>query len=302
MASQIKVHFLGTGSMIPDVKRNHPAFLLTYKSENILIDCGEGTQLQFKKARLNPCKVTRVLITHWHGDHTFGLPGFLRTLSSLGYNKKLVIYGPHRFKKHMQEMFKAFGYVEEFKVEVKEISSPGVFFETDDFYLEAEKMIHVQPCNAYNFVLKDKIRIDKGKLKKHKIKPGKHLQKLKVGKDISYNGKKYKAKNLTFVEQGKKTSFVLDTLKNEKISSFVKNSDLLVCEASFDSSLENLAKDYKHLTSKQASEIAKKSKAKKLALVHLSQRYNKSPEKILKEAKKVFKNVFVPDDLDIIVV
>ena len=284
--------------MIPDAKRNHPAFLLTYKAENILVDCGEGTQVQFRKVKLNPGKVTRILITHWHGDHTFGLPGLLRTLASSGYNKKLMIYGPKGIRKHLHEMFVAFGEIKEFKIEIKEIL--GKFLEESEFYLEAEKMVHVQPCNAYNFVIKGKTRIDKRKLKKYKIKHGPHLKNLKHRKDIRYNGKSYRAKDLTFNEGSKKVSFVLDTAVNDRIASFVKGADLLVCESSFHSSLEKLAKAYKHLTSKQAAEIAKKAKVKKLILTHISQRYGKNPEKILQEAKKVFKNTTIAKDLDVV--
>ena len=76
-----KITFLGTSQAIPTAKRNHTAVLLSYKDENILIDCGEGTQRQFRKAKLNPCKLTRILITHWHGDHVLGLPGLLQTLA-----------------------------------------------------------------------------------------------------------------------------------------------------------------------------------------------------------------------------
>ncbi len=87
----IKITFLGTSDQIPSAKRNHTAILLTYKGENILVDCGEGTQRQFRKARLNPCKITRLLITHWHGDHVLGIPGLLKTLALSGYNKTLSI-------------------------------------------------------------------------------------------------------------------------------------------------------------------------------------------------------------------
>jgi len=298
MAEKIKVTFLGTGSMIPDAKRNHPAFLLTYKEENILIDCGEGTQVQFRKSKLNPCKITRILITHWHGDHTFGLPGLLRTLSTSGYTKNLFIYGPKGIKKHIDEMFIAFGNVENFKVETREVS--GKFFENSDFYLEAERMIHVQPCNAYNFILKEKTRIDKKKLRKFKIKEGKHISHLKDKGWMIHNGKKYFVKNLSFIEGGRKISFVLDTLVNERINPFVRNSDLFVCEASFSSDLEKLAREYKHMTSRQAAEIAKKAQAKRLYLVHLSQRYSNGNDKILNEAKKHFKNTFLPKDLDMV--
>ncbi|MBU2504032.1 MAG: ribonuclease Z [Nanoarchaeota archaeon] len=296
MSEQLKIHFLGTGSMVPDEKRNHPAFLLVYKAENILVDCGEGTQIQFRKAHLNPCKITKILLTHWHGDHTFGLPGLLRTLSTSGYKKKLEIYGPRGIRKHLDEMFAAFGTIQEFEIQIKEVS--GKFFENSDFYLEAEKMIHVQPCNAYSFVEKGKTRIDKTKLKKFKLGHGPHLKNLKDGKDITHEGKKYKAKDLVFEEKGKKVSFVLDTVFNDKIVPFVKNSDALVMESTFDSSLNELAKNYMHLTAEQAARVAKSAKVGKLYLVHLSERYDKNRDVVLKDAKKVFKDVSVPKDLD----
>ncbi len=298
MAEKIKIVFLGTGSMVPDEKRNHPAFLLTYRSENILVDCGEGTQIQFRKAKLNPCKITKILITHWHGDHTFGLPGLLRTLSASGYKKKLFIYGPARIKRHIGDMLKAFGVVQGFQLEVREVS--GKFFENSDFYLEAERMIHVQPCNAYSFVLKGSTRIDKKKLRKLKIKEGAHLADLKKKGYMVHNGKKYLAKSLIYKESERKISFVLDTLFNEKIAPFVRDSDVFVCESSFSSDLEKLAREYKHLTSKQAAEIAKKAKVKRLVLTHLSQRYGKDQSKVLNEAKKVFKNTTLAKDLEVI--
>lgn len=294
----IKITFLGTADQIPSAERNHSAILLTYDGENILVDCGEGTQRQFRKAKLNPCKITRILITHWHGDHVLGIPGLLQTLSLSGYNKTLFIYGPKGTKEFIRDLLLVFGFKRKYKIEVEEVD--GKFFETKDFYLEAEKMSHGIPCNAYNFVKKGLIRIDKIKLKKSKLPNGPLLQKLKQGKDISYEGKKYLAKNLTFAEGDKKISFVLDTLDNKKIVPFVKNSDLLICESSFGDELKEQAKEHLHLTSKQAGEIAKKSKSKKLILTHLSQRYEKNPKKILNEAKKIFKNSFLVKDLDVV--
>ena len=300
MSEKIKVTFLGTSGMIPDEKRNHPAFLLTYKSENILVDCGEGTQIQLRKAKLNPCKITRIFITHWHGDHTLGLPGLLKTLSMSDYNKKLIIYGPKGIKQKIGQMFDAFGHITEYPIEVHEVL--GRFLETEEFRLEAEPMTHGTPCNAYSFVLKEKIRINKAKMRKYKIKPGKHIRDLKQGKNIIYEGKKYTQKDLVFKEEGKKISFVLDTSINDKIPGFVKDSDLFVCESSFSSDMEEKAKEYKHLTSKQAAEIAKKAKVKRLILTHISQRYEKTPGKILDEAKKVFKNSTIAKDLDAVFV
>lgn len=296
MPEKIKLIFLGTSYSIPSAKRNHPAFLITYLGENILVDCGEGTQRQFRKAGLNPGKLTRILITHWHADHVLGIPGLLKTLVLSGYNKTLYIYGPRGTGFFMRALLKLFAFKENFPIEIQEVS--GKFFENKDFYLEAESMRHGTPCNAYSFVKKGQIKIDKQKLKKYKIKEGPHLKKLKKGKNITYNGKMYFAKNLTYTEKEKKISFVLDTSLNEKIPEFVKNSDILVCESSYTNELEGLAKRHHHLTAKQAAKIAKKAKAVKLFLVHISQRYENNLGKILNEAKKSFRNSVIPEDLD----
>ena len=294
----IKVTFLGTSDAVPSARRNHTAMLLTYDGENILIDCGEGTQRQFRKAKLNPCKVTRILLTHKHADHTLGLPGLLKTLELSGYNKTLFIYGPKGIKLFMKNLFNAFGNIKKYKIEVKEVS--GKFFEKADFYLEAQSMTHSVPCNAYSFVKKGQIRIDKNKLKKSGLPLDKNLQKLKQGKDISYKGKKFKTTDLTFLENGKKISFVFDTSLNKNLFKLIKDSDLLISESTFSSDLKEKAKEVHHLTSDQAAETAKKAGVKKLILTHVSQRYEKNMKQILSEAKKIFKNSFLVDDLDII--
>lgn len=298
MPSEMKLTFLGTADQIPSADRNHTAVLLTYEGENILVDCGEGTQRQFRKANLNPCKVTRILITHWHGDHVLGLPGLLSTLSLSGYQKTLHIYGPKGTKENIKEIMKVFGFKRKYEIKVEDVE--GKFFENENFYLEAESMDHGIPCNAYNFVKKTQIRIDKSKLKKYKIPEGPHLQELKQGKDIKINGKKFKSKDLTYESEGKKISFVFDTKDNPKIIPFVKNANILVCESSFEKALKSQAIEHLHLTSDMAAEIAKKAKVKKLVLTHLSQRYEKNPKQILNEAKKIFKDTITVKDLDIV--
>jgi len=274
----IKLVFLGTSDATPSIRRNHTSIFLNYNEENMLIDCGEGTQRQIRKAGLNPCKITRILITHWHGDHVLGIPGILQTLSLTGYNKTLFIYGPKGTNEFMKNLFKTFVFTKNYPIEIKEVE--GKFFETNDFYLEAELMSHNISCNAYVFVKKGKIKIDKKKLKKSGLPHGPVLKKIKEGEDVIYNKKKYSAKNLIFKENDEKISFIFDTSMNKKIVSFVKNSDLLICESTF------------------ALDI--KSKSKKLILTHLSQRYEKNPGKILDEAQKIFKKSFLVNDLDVI--
>lgn len=296
MTSDIKITFLGTSDSVPTAERNHTSILLNHEKENILIDCGEGTQRQFRKAGLNPCKITKILITHWHGDHVLGISGLLQTLSFSGYNRKLLIYGPKGTKNFMKKLLDTFVFRSEHPIEVKEVS--GKFLEDKDFFIESKAMAHGTPCNAYSFVKKGQIKIDKKKLEKLKIPSSSLLKKLKEGKDIIYAGKKYKAKDLTFREGDKKISFILDTSLNDSIVPFAKNSDLLVCEATFDSGMTKKAKEYHHLTSSQAAKIAKEANVKKLVLTHLSQRYAKNQDKILKEARRIFKNSFLARDLE----
>jgi ribonuclease Z len=292
----IKLTFLGTSDAIPTSERNHTAMLLAYSGENILVDCGEGTQRQLRKAKINPNTISKILITHWHGDHVLGLPGLLQTLNFSGRHKALSICGPKGTKNYVSKTLDAFAFQGKFDISVKEVS--GRFFENSEFYLEAEKMIHGTFCNAYSFVRKGLIKIDKKKLQKTKI-TGPVLKELKAGKDVVYEGKKYLAKNLTFIEDEKKIAFVFDTAFNDRIVPFAQNSDLLVCESTFGEELEEKAEKYKHLTVRQAAEIAKKSKAKKLILTHISQRYSKNPGIILNAAKKIFRNSFLAKDFDV---
>ncbi len=295
MASKIKVHFLGTSAQIPSAKRNHSAILLTYNEENILVDCGEGTQRQFRKARLNPCRLTRILITHWHSDHVLGLPGLLSTLALSGYNKTLFIYGPKGTKEFIKDLLKLFNFQKNYEIIVEETSG-GKFYDSKEFYLESERMHHGIPSNAYNFVIKDKFRLDKKKISKSKIPAGPLLGKLKEGKDVVHEGKKYSAKDYVYEEKGKKISIVMDTLVNDRIVPFARNADMFICDSSFSSENDKEAKEHLHLTARQDGKSAKSAKVKKLVLTHISQRYENNLKVLLQDAKKEFKNTFLAED------
>ena len=294
---EIKLTFLGTGSAIPTKEHNHPAVLASFANENILIDCGEGTQRQFKIAGLNYMKLTRIFITHWHGDHILGLPGLFQTLALNGYNKILKVYGPkgtNRFIELIQELI--FDY--HINLEVHEVS--GRFLDENLFFAEAAEMHHGTPANAYSITLKDKIKLNKKKLKKFKLPNSPILGELASGKDVIFNGKKIKAKDVTYIDKGKKLTVVLDTSYNKNAIELAKNSDVLIAESSYSAEETAKAQEYRHLTAPQTAEIAKKSKSKRLILVHLSQRYEHDPRIIEKEAKKIFKNVKIAKELEII--
>ncbi|MFH1451992.1 MAG: ribonuclease Z [archaeon] len=298
MPEKIKITMLGTGSSIPTARRNHPSVLLHYKDENILFDCGEGTQRQLRKAKLNPCKVTKILISHWHGDHVFGIPGLIQTLMMNGYNRKLEIYGPKGTKQKMRayaDLFIPRG--DRINLEVHEVSDEK-FFENDEFYLETALMEHGADTNAYSFVVKEKSRIDKEKLKKLKLANSPLVGELSRGKTVEVNGKKIDGKKLIYSEPGKKITVVMDTRKCENAIKISKGADVLICESTFSAEEQEVAKEYLHLTSVDAASIAKSAKVKRLILTHLSQRYGAVPKVILSEAKKIFSNVSVAEDLE----
>jgi len=296
---ELKITFLGTGSAIPTPKKNHVGTLISHASNNILVDCGEGIQRQFKIAKLNPYKLTHILISHWHADHTLGIPGLLETLKMSGYSKTLHIYGPKGTKRNISFFEKIYG---KFKIDYKvhEISK-GKILDEKSFYIETLPMSHGIPTNAYSIIIKDKIRLKKSKIKQYKLPNSPLLGKLQQGKNIIHNGKKIKAKNITYLEKGKKITIIMDTSPNSNTVKLAKNADLLISEASFIEEQRDRAIAYKHLTVKNAATIAKKAKVKKLVLTHNSQRYEKSEKPILKEAKKVFKNTTLAKDFDKIV-
>ena len=298
MVEKIELTFLGTGSAIPTARRNHPAVLLKYKDENILVDCGEGTQRQFRKAKLNPCKITKILISHWHGDHVLGLPGLLQTMLLNGYKKSLEIYGPKGTGEKVRQFFDLLGRKgQDLDVKVKEVSS-GVIFEKGDFVIEAEEMEHDCPVVGYSFVEKERMRLDRDKLAKLKIPNSPLIGELMNGKVVEIGGKKVDGKKLLYKEPARKVVFIMDTRMCDNAVKLAKGADVLICEATYGEKEQEIASEYGHLSSVDAATIAKKAKVEALVLTHLSQRYDTVPKVIFGEASKVFKNVRVVEDLD----
>lgn len=228
----IELTFLGTSHAVPTKEKNQVSMLLSYGSENILVDCGEGTQRQFKIAGLNPQKITKILITHWHGDHILGLPGLLQTLALGNYSKTLDIYGPRGTKRYLEALLAMFIFREKIKVNVHEIDE-GNFFENKDFFLEAYRMDHITPCLAYTFVLKSKFKINMEKLKKAGVEQGPWLKQIQEGKDIKFKNKIISAKKFTSPIPGKKITFILDTAFNKNCIEASKDADLIIGEACF---------------------------------------------------------------------
>ncbi len=291
----MKITFLGTSAMMPTKDRNHSSLFLQCKDEGILVDCGEGTQRQLRKAKISPSKITKVLISHWHGDHTLGIPGLMQNLGASNYKKTLEIYGPKGTKKYFKNMMSGFSYQIKIKHKVKEVS-PGIIYKDKNLRIESILLDHTITTLGYSIRENEKLKMNLEYLKKFGLTQHPLLGKLQQGKDIIYKGKRIFVKNATIPVKGKKVTIIMDTAPCKNAEKLAKDSDLLIIESTWEDKLKDLVKKRKHLTSKLAAKIGKKAKVKKIILTHFSQRY-KSTKELESEARKVFKNLTAAKDL-----
>ncbi len=281
--------------MQPTKERNHSSFLLSFNQENILFDCGEGTQRQLRIAGLKPAKISKLLISHWHGDHVFGISGLLSSMGADQYAKKLQIFGPKGSKKYLEHLLKSFAAKDIIDFEVHEVKS-GKIFENEDFELEAYPLQHSTDTIGFVFHEKDRLRINMAKADKLGLKEGPLMGKLQQGKDIEWNGKKIKAKDVTYFVKGRKIGYIADTLPCMGADKIAKDCDLLISEGTHLSDIGEKTEKYMHLSVKDAALIASKNNAKKLVITHISPRY-KSISDIVEEANNFFPNTIIAADL-----
>ncbi|RLE46631.1 ribonuclease Z [Candidatus Woesearchaeota archaeon] len=291
----MQITILGTSAMMPTKERNPSAIFLKYKTEGILFDCGEGTQRQMKITGISIPSITRICISHWHGDHVFGLPGLLQTYAAAETGKTLHIYGPKGTKKHFKTLFEGMIFEEKTNIKVHEITKPGKFFENKDFTLEAMPLKHPVPCIGFSFIEKDRRKIKIEKIKKIGIPEGPLLGELQKGKTITFKGKKIKPEETTTIIKGRKITIITDTELNKNCYKLAKNADILISEGTFTSKLKEKAKKYGHLTALEAAQLASKANVKKLILTHFSARYKDITE-IEEDARTAFDNVITAYD------
>lgn len=290
--------FLGTGGGVPTPERSLSSFILNYEGQILMFDCGEGTQHQMVKAKIGFGKETKVFITHLHGDHVLGLPGLIQTMSLLGRTKKLEIFGPKGLKEFLEASRTYIQFNLRFPVEIKE-AKEGVIYKNKKFKVLARWAEHSIPNLAYAFVENKK---------PGKFHPEKALE-LGVPKGPLWHklqhGKKVKLKNGRIIEPsqvveppkpGIKIVYSGDTKPCKNVLKLAKNADLLIHECTFDDSLAEKAEVEWHSTPTGVAELAKKASVKNLVLTHVSARY-KNAKIFLEQAKKIFPNVRVAEDL-----
>ncbi len=296
-----KLHFLGTGCMVPTKERNHLSIALEFNGNIFLFDCGEATQNQIKIMKLPIGKIKRIFISHWHGDHVLGLPGLIQTLSNTEGVEKIEIHGPKNSKKYMEgvlncSIFEPRIPIETIEHEPKENEILKII-DNKQYSISCAKLNHSVPCIGYSFKEKDTLNIDIEKAKKFGLVKSPLLARAKMGLDIEYNGNIIKSKEITYKKKGIKITLIFDTRPCTGINLLAKDSDYLVMEATYlFSSHSEKAEEYDHMSAKETAQIARENNIKNLIITHFSQRYKDTTE-LLEEAREEFEKTIMTHDL-----
>lgn len=295
----MKITFLGTTCMHPTKERNHSGTHISFGSERMLFDCGEGIQRQMRIAKLKLAKITKIFITHWHGDHAIGLAGLLTSIGADQCKHTIEIYGPRGSKKKFEMLKKVFPSMNSAKHEIHEICSEGIVLDYKDFVIESYRLNHSVPCIGFALREKDRLKIDMEKAKKVGLSEGPIMAKIRCGENVKVGIKTIKAKDITYEIKGKKISYIMDTGICNGAMKLAKNSDIMIIESTYHSEDQGLAIEYKHLSSKDCGEIAKKSNVCWMYLTHPSPRY-KNVTHLTKEAKEYHKKTkFAQDFMEV---
>lgn len=300
------VSILGSSSATPTTSRNPSAQLINIHERLILIDCGEGTQVQLRWKKIRFHRIQRIFISHLHGDHFFGLIGLISTMHLLGRKEPLHIYGPEPLKDILDMQL---------QVSDTELVYPLVFipvpddrfcllFENDSYTVSSFPLDHRIPTTG--FLIKEKQlppRLNKEVIERENI-PVDFFKEIRFGHDfIRPDGSAVKNEELLRPPPPMRSfAYCSDTRYTETIIPYINGVDLLYHESTFLHELKDAAHEKYHSTSLEAAMIAKKADAGQLVLGHYSARYNEL-DALLKEARKVFPNSILGQDglvLDVI--
>jgi ribonuclease Z len=284
------------------VKSAPTAQFLEMEERCFLIDCGEGTQVQLRKAKAKFSKINHIFISHLHGDHVFGLPGLISSFRLLGRETPLYVYGPKGIKEMMETIFRITETHQGFEVVFHELSSKKSekVFEDNRVEVFTIPLDHRIYCNGYLFKEKPKERhLNMQEISKYPEIEICDYHNLKRGKDIQLSdGYILKNENLTKpAEPSVSYAFCSDTRYLESIIPIIKNVDVLYHEATFLHDLKKMADYTGHTTALEAAKIARKANVKKLILGHFSNRYH-DLSVFLNEACEIFPETYLPEQLE----
>ncbi len=286
----MNIVFLGTGGSWPSPERNVSAVAVKRGPEVILFDCGEGTQRQLMLSSVSFMQISKIFITHFHGDHFLGLPGLIQSMSLNDRTALLQIYGPEGTKSLVDILIRLGYFTPTYEVEVDDLA-PGDVLDFDEYKVTVGEAEHNVPTIFY--VLEEKER--PGKFNKPKalelgIPEGPLFSKLQKGQEVEHDGKTFTPDMvLGPPRRGRKIVYTGDTKPCEAIVKLAKDCDVLIHDATTAADLEDKANNFGHSSSRQAAETAKKANALKLFLTHISPRYEDVAQ-LENDAKEIFEN------------
>jgi len=292
----MQIVFLGTSGSWPTPKRNVSAVAVKRGPEIVLFDCGEGTQRQFMQSPLSFMQVSRVFLSHFHGDHFLGLPGMVQSMSMNGRELPLEVYGPQGVEQLVGELLSLGYFTPGFAVKAKELP-PGGQVDCGEYVVRGFEAVHTVPGLSY--VLEEKPRPGRFSLARAEalgIPSGPIYSRLQEGETVRVGDRTIRPEDvLGPPRRGRKIVYTGDTMPHEALVEVARRADVLIHDATSDAALEEKANRYGHSSSRQAAEVAKEAGVGLLVLTHLSPRYEDATT-ILEDAKKVFGNVRVAED------
>ncbi len=293
------VSILGCGAAIPMIHRNPSAQLINVHEKLFLFDCGEGTQVQLRKNRVRLQKINHIFISHLHGDHYFGLIGFITSLHLLGRENDLHLFAHPSLEKIINLHLESSQTILKYSLVFHAID-PGlheVILDNSDVTVSTLPMNHNFPtCGFLIREKQGKPNIRKDFVAGHDLSKD-DFRMIKAGNDfIDADGHVYRHADITSPPAAARAyAYCTDTAYYEPLVPLIRGVDLLYHEATFMDDKEKDAQAKFHSTARQAAMIAKKAEVKKLMLGHYSARY-KNLDGLLSEAKDVFTETILADD------
>lgn len=293
----IRLTFLGTGAAVPSVERNVSALMLEREGEAFLFDCGEGTQRQMMRYAVG-FTLADVFITHFHADHTLGIPGLLRTMGLQGRTAPLTLHGPPGARRALGELVALGMERPKFPVEIVELT-PGDVVTRDEFDIVAAPADHKGKCLGYALVEHDRLgRFDPDTARALGVPEGPLWGKIHRGEAVTLpDGRRVESAELVGPPRaGRRVALSGDTAPCAAITELARDADLLVHEATFGEDERDRAAETRHATARQAAEVAREAGARRLVLTHVSPRYSREAPELLAEARAVFGETAVARD------
>ena len=295
---------LGTASQAPTRRRNHNGYLLRWDEEGLLFDPGEGTQRQMLFAGVTASQITRICVTHFHGDHCLGLPGVLQRMSLDQVAHVVEVCFPAESREVFGRLRHASLFRDRLRVRERGVSPAGLdglVAEASSFRLEARALSHSVPTVGYRLVEPDGRRMLPEKLAAFGI-TGPDIGRLQREGLLVAGRRTVTVEQVSEPKPGQRFAFIMDTRLCDAAFELADRADMLVCESTFANAEAGLARDYGHLTAGQAGQIAAQSGARLLVLTHFSQRYESGAtdvEQLAAEAASAFGGeVVLARDLD----